>query len=150
MYEELVHDLQNWSKAWGKEPNPVGPVPIKHLAEAADAIEELSKQNKKLEDAVVDEKNANITKEQIYLFVFEDDTTYEMCCGISLKDAVWEMAKYTGGVSELFRKSLFSDKFGENDVNDIINLFNHWCYYPCIKSVYVVKEKLFPIKEDNE
>lgn len=89
-------------------------------------------------------------KEQIYLFVFEDDTTYEMCCGISLKDAVWEMAKYTGDVSELFRKSLFSDEFGKDDVNDIVNLFNHWCYYPGIKSVYLVEKKLFPIKEGEE
>lgn len=96
---------------------------------------------------LINEENANITKEQIYLFVFEDDTTYEMCCGISLKDAVWEMAKYTGNASEMFRKSLFSDEFGEDDTNDIVSLFNHWCYYSCIKSVYVVKEKLFPIKE---
>lgn len=43
MYEELVRDLRNWSKAWGEEPNPVGLVPVKRLAEAADAIEELSK-----------------------------------------------------------------------------------------------------------
>ena len=41
MYEELVRDLRNWSKAWGEEPNPVGPVPVKRLAKAADAIEEL-------------------------------------------------------------------------------------------------------------
>ena len=43
MYEELVRDLRNWSRAWGEEPNPVGLVPVKRLAEAADAIEELSK-----------------------------------------------------------------------------------------------------------
>lgn len=84
-------------------------------------------------------------KEQIYLFVFEDDTTYEMCCGISLKDAVYEMSKYTGNSSEMFRKSLFSKEFKENDVDDIVQLFNHWCYYSRIKSVYVVKKKLFPI-----
>lgn len=42
MHEELVCDLRNWSKAWGKEPNPIGPVPIKRLAEAADVIEELA------------------------------------------------------------------------------------------------------------
>lgn len=44
MYEQLVRDLRNWSKAWGEEPNPIGPVPVKRLAEAADAIEELSRE----------------------------------------------------------------------------------------------------------
>ena len=85
---------------------------------------------------------------KFYLFIFNDGSSYEMTCGISLKDAVWEMAKYTGNASELFRKSLFSDEFGEDDANDIINLFNHWCHYSRIKSVYVVKKKLFPIKEE--
>lgn len=42
MYEEVERDLRNWSKAWGKEPNPIGPVPIKLLAKAADAIHQLS------------------------------------------------------------------------------------------------------------
>lgn len=84
-------------------------------------------------------------KEQTYLFVFEDDTTYEMSCGISLKDAIYEMSKYTGNASEMFRKSLFSGEFVEAD--DIVHLFNHWCYYNPIKSVYVVQEKLYPLKE---
>ena len=44
MYEELVRDLRNWSKAWGDEPNPIGPVPVRRLAAAADAIEELQGQ----------------------------------------------------------------------------------------------------------
>lgn len=82
-------------------------------------------------------------KEQIYLFVFEDDTVYEMSCGISLKDAIYEMSKYTGNSSELFRKSIFSDEFGENDVDDLVNLFNHWCCYSPIKTVYIVQEKLY-------
>ena len=81
-------------------------------------------------------------KEQIYLFVFEDDSVYEMSCGISLKDAIYEMAKYTGNNSEMFRKSIFSDEFGENDVDDLVKLFNHWCY-GAIKAVYVVREKLY-------
>ena len=42
MYEELVRDLQNWSKAWGEESNPIGLVPVKHLAEAAKVIHQLS------------------------------------------------------------------------------------------------------------
>ena len=90
------------------------------------------------------------TQEQIYLFVFADDTVYEMSCGISLKDAVWEMSKYTGNASELFRKSLFSAEFGENDVEDIIKLYNHWRYYSAIKKVYIVKHRLYPIKEETE
>ena len=82
-------------------------------------------------------------KEHIYLFVFEDDSTYEMSCGISLKDAIWEMAKYTGNASEMFRKSLFSEEFQEDDVDDIVNLFNHWCYYSMIKTIYIVEKKLY-------
>lgn len=49
MYEELVRDLRNWSKAWGEESDPVGLVPVKRLAEAADAIEELIPFKKQVE-----------------------------------------------------------------------------------------------------
>ena len=86
-------------------------------------------------------------KEQIYLFVFEDGTSYEMNCGISLKDAIYEMSKYTGNASEMFRKSLFGHK--EADVDGIVALFNHFCYYSPIKTVYIVKRKLYPV-EDKE
>ena len=82
-------------------------------------------------------------KEHIYLFIFDDDTTYEMSCGLSFKDAIWEMAKYTGNASEMFRKSLFSEEFREDDVDDIVNLFGHWCYYSTIKAVYIVEKKLY-------
>lgn len=85
-----------------------------------------------------------IMNEQIYLFVFDDDTTYEMNCGISLKDAVWEMSKYTGNASELFLKALRG--FEENDVDGIVALFNRFFYYSIIKSVYIVREKIFPKK----
>ncbi len=81
-------------------------------------------------------------KEQTYLFVFEDGWVYEMTCGISLKDAVYEMAKNIGINSEMFRKLIFSDAFGENDVDDIVKLFNHWSIYK-VKTVYVMREKLY-------
>lgn len=81
-------------------------------------------------------------KEQTYLFVFEDNSVYKMSCGISFKDAVYEMVKYIGNNSETFRKLIFSDAFGENDVDDIVKLFNHWCIYK-LKTVYVMKEKLY-------
>ena len=84
--------------------------------------------------------------EQFYLFLFENDTSYEMTCGISLKDAVYEMSKYTGNSSELFRKCLFSEEIGENDVEDIIALFNHFCYYYPIDKIYIVKEKIWENK----
>lgn len=80
--------------------------------------------------------------EQFYLFIFDDGSKYEMTCGTSLKDAVWEMSKYTGNSSELFRKSLFSNEFGENDVDDIVKLFNHWCFTQ-LESVYIIKEKIY-------
>ena len=84
--------------------------------------------------------------EQFYLFLFEDNTSYEMTCGISLKDAVYEMSKYTGNSSELFRKCLFSKEIGENDVEDMIALFNHFCYYSRIDKIYIVKEKIWENK----
>lgn len=81
--------------------------------------------------------------EQFYLFLFEDNTSYEMTCGISLKDAVWEMSKYTGNSSEIFRKCLFSQEIDENNVEDIVTLFNHFCGCCPIYKIYIVKEKLY-------
>lgn len=84
------------------------------------------------------------TSEKTYLFIFDNDSFYEMSCGVSLKDAIWEMSKYTGNASELFRKSLFSEEFKDDKVDEIIELFNHWCSYRYITHVYVVAERLFP------
>ncbi len=82
-------------------------------------------------------------KEQFYLFIFENGSLYEMTCGISLKDAVYEMSKRTDNSSELFRKCIFSNEIGENDVEDIIALFNHFCYYSKISRIYVVEKRIY-------
>ena len=82
----------------------------------------------------------NNVKEQIYLFVFEDGSTYEMNCGISFKDALWEMSKYTDQSSVMLMKCLKG--FDDEDIEEIINLFHHFAYKK-IAQVYIIKEKLY-------
>lgn len=57
-----------------------------------------------------------------YLFVFDDNTYYEIERAVSFKEAVWEMAEYTGSECDLLMKSLKG--FEESDINGIISLFN--------------------------
>lgn len=78
--------------------------------------------------------------EKFYLFIFNDDSRYEMTCAISFKDAIWEMAKYTGSGCDLFLKSLKG--FDKNDIEGLIALHNHFSH-ESIKTVYEVKTKLF-------
>lgn len=82
-------------------------------------------------------------REQFYLFVFEDDSTYEMTCGVSLKDAVWETAKYNGISSELLQKSLRG--FENGDVNGVIDLYNLFVHSPNdrIAKIYIVERVLY-------
>ena len=79
-------------------------------------------------------------KEQFYLFLFADDSYYEMTCGISFKDAVQEMSKYTNTSSELLFKALRG--FGSNDIYDIIQLYNHFTWKE-IKRVYTIDKLLY-------
>ena len=79
-------------------------------------------------------------KEQFYLFHFNDDSFYEMTCGINFKDALWEMSKYTGQSSELLCKCLKS--FDGNDVEGIIQLFHHFST-KIIEDVYIVDKKIY-------
>ena len=79
-------------------------------------------------------------REQVYLFLFDDGSTYEMSCGISFKDALWEMAKYTNQSDDLLRKCLKG--FDENDVEGIISIFHHFAYKNIVRA-YIIKEKLY-------
>ena len=78
--------------------------------------------------------------EKFYLFIFNDDSKYEMTCAVSFKDAIWEMAKYTGCGSDLFLKSLKG--FDETDIEGLIALHNHFSH-ESIESVYEIKTKLW-------
>ena len=80
-------------------------------------------------------------KEKFYLFQFGDDSTYEMTCGISFKDALWEMSKYTGHSSELLLKSLRG--FEENDIDEMIDLFERLNEGTRIQNVYIVEKKIY-------
>lgn len=79
-------------------------------------------------------------KETFYLFVFVDETTYEMTCAVNFKDAVWEMAKYTGWGSENFRKCLKG--FEPDDIEGIISIFNYFSAFT-ISKVYVIEKKIY-------
>ena len=87
-------------------------------------------------------------KETFYLFIFDDGSTYEMNCAISFKDAVREMAKYTGNSTDMFFKCL--NGYESDDINGIIDLFNHFCYYYLISKVYVVERKVFDVSERRD
>lgn len=87
-------------------------------------------------------------KESFYLFIFDDDSIYEMNCAISFKDAVWEMAKYTGNSTDMFRKCL--NGYEDEDINGIIDLFNHFCVYDAINKVFVVERKIFDFNKRSD
>ena len=82
-----------------------------------------------------------------YLFIFADNSTYEMNCAVSFKDAVLEMAKNTGNSSDMFCKCLTAYK--DDEIDEIIELFNHFCSYDYdeISKVYVIDRKIFDDKE---
>ena len=85
--------------------------------------------------------------ETFYLFIFADNSTYEMNCAVSFKDAVLEMAKNTGNSSDMFCKCLGAYKY--NEIDGIIELFNHFCSYDYdeITKVYVIDRKIFDDEE---
>ena len=82
-----------------------------------------------------------------YLFIFADNSTYEMNCAVSFKDAVLEMAKNTGNSSDMFCKCLGAYK--DDEIDGIIELFNHFCSYDYdeISKIYVIDRKIFDDKE---
>ena len=82
-----------------------------------------------------------------YLFIFADNSTYEMNCAVSFKDAVLEMAKNTGNSSDMFCKCLTAYK--DDEIDGIIELFNHFCSYDYdkISKIYIVDKKIFDDKE---
>lgn len=83
-----------------------------------------------------------------YLFIFADNSTYEMNCAVSFKDAVLEMAKNTGNSSDMFCKCL--NAYKDDEIDGIIELFNHFCSYDYdeITKVYVIDRKIFDSNEE--
>ena len=80
-----------------------------------------------------------------YLFIFNDGGMYEVNNAVSFKDAVWEMAKNTGNSSDMFCKCL--NAYKDDEIEGIIELFNHFCYYDKISKVYVIDRKIFDDEE---
>lgn len=97
-------------------------------------------------EIVDNEKGESKTMNKIfYLFIFADNSTYEMNCAVSFKDAVWEMAKNTGNSSDMFCKCL--NAYKDDEIDEIIELFNHFCYYDKISKIYIIDKKIFDSEE---
>lgn len=92
---------------------------------------------------IEDDKN----KTKFYLFQFDDDTTYEMTCGVSFKDAIWEMAKYKGYGNERLLKALKG--FESNDIDGIVDIFECLSYVQ-IQNVYIVEKKIYNWNKEEE
>ena len=100
-----------------------------------------------VKEIVDNEKGESKTMNKIfYLFIFADNSTYEMNCAVSFKDAVLEMAKNTGNSSDMFCKCL--NAYKDDEIDGIIELFNHFCYdYDRISRIYIVDKKIFDDEE---
>ena len=78
-------------------------------------------------------------KEKKYLFIFDDNSLYERTCGISYKDAVWEMSKYTKTNNDILRLALSG--FKPNDVNGITEVYNGITTEHKIRRVYIYNDR---------
>ncbi len=90
-------------------------------------------------------RKSKIMKEVSYLFIFNDNGIYEVNNAVSFKYAILKMAEYTGNSSDMFCKCLTAYK--DDEIDGIIELFNHFCYYNKIAKVYVIDRKIFDDKE---
>ena len=88
---------------------------------------------------------SKIMKEVSYLFIFNDNGIYEVNNAVSFKDAVLKTGEYTGNSSDMFCKCL--NAYKDDEIDGIIELFNHFCYYDKISKVYVIDRKIFGDKE---
>ena len=86
--------------------------------------------------------------ETFYLFIFNDGGIYEVNNAVSFKYAVLKMAEYTGNSSDMFCKCLYAYK--DDEIDGIIELFNHFCYYDKISKVYVIDRKIFDECMEND
>ena len=80
-------------------------------------------------------------EEKKYLFLFTDNSLYEMTCGVSYEDALWEMSKYTNTCSEVLHKALWEHPITES-VNEITAIYNGLNPNHMIKRVYIYEEKV--------
>ena len=102
-----------------------------------------------VKEIVDNEKGESKAMNEIfYLFIFNDNSTYEMNCAVSFKYAVLKMAEYTGNSSDMFCKCL--DAYKNDEIEGIIELFNHFCYYDKISKVYVIDRKIFDECMEND
>ena len=104
--------------------------------------------DKLVKETVDNEKGESKAMNKIfYLFIFADNSTYEVNNAVSFKDAILEMAKNTGNSSDMFCKCLGAYK--DDEIDGIIELFNHFCSYDYdrISKIYIVDKKIFDSEE---
>ena len=90
-------------------------------------------------------RKSKIMKEVSYLFIFNDGGIYEVNNAVSFKYAVLKMSEYTGNSSDMFCKCM--NAYKDDEIDGIIELFNHFCYYDKISKVYVIDRKIFDDEE---
>ena len=86
-------------------------------------------------------RESKIMNETFYLFIFNDNGIYEVNNAVSFKYALLKMAEYTGNSSDMFCKCL--NAYKDDEIDGIIELFNHFCYYDKISKIYIVDKKIF-------
>ena len=80
-------------------------------------------------------------EEKKYLFIFTDNSFYQMTCGISYEDALWEMSKYTHTCSEVLRKALWEAPI-TTDIHEITAIYNGLNPNHMIKMVYTYEDRI--------
>lgn len=80
-------------------------------------------------------------EEKKYLFIFSDNSFYEMYCGVSYEDALWEMSKYTNTSSEVLRKALWEPPI-TTDKGELTAIYNGLNPGHMIKRVYTFEERI--------
>lgn len=90
-------------------------------------------------------RKSKIMKEVSYLFIFNDGGIYEVNNAVSFKYAMLKTGEYTGNSSDMFCKCL--NAYKDDEIDGIIELFNHFCYYDKISKVYVIDRKIFDDEE---
>lgn len=76
----------------------------------------------------------------MYLITNYDTTVYFESDANSIKDAIIDYAKYTGNLCDLFDKCI--QTFDENDIEGLVELFNHFSSFDTIRNIYEIKEKI--------
>lgn len=74
-----------------------------------------------------------------YLFILENDHFYQTNTA-TFKEAIMDIFIYLNGENNLFKKAL--NGFDENDIKDIIQIFNYFSY-TAIKNIFLIEKQIY-------